>query len=385
MKHLIRKPLLPVLLLGIMVFASCFLAYFREGIRKDREQVDGLYDSTVLNIEVLPGQDSMEQLALQAHKGDFLEELEQITKTLRVMECDAKAGDSDIRIYGTNDLEWFVLYKNLDTELWDGWDWSSFAETEGTVPCIVGEGLQKSLGLSLGDSVAVIPVDYMGMHTDSAPVVTMVAVGFFSDSTYAMDCGIIVPEKIFLYGPKLLYNSNMMYDCFYRTFVMELDTAFNRDYEATEDAVEKILYNQREYELISNFRTLRKAAGPLERKLAVQEQLVLPLEILFGISAMICAVLVAKSFETEIFLRLLWGEKRFGVWCRLVGTVMLWLAFCVLLSAATTVFITGRNWLQWAMEYSGAVSAVCAFSAAVPMGRSCWRNLVKLYQSKEGE
>ena len=47
MKHLIRKPLLPLLILGIMVFSACFLSDFQEGIRCDKERVDGLYDSTV--------------------------------------------------------------------------------------------------------------------------------------------------------------------------------------------------------------------------------------------------------------------------------------------------------------------------------------------------
>ena len=385
MKHLIRKPLLPLLILGIMLFAACFLSDFQEGIRCDKERVDGLYDSTVLNIEFLPGQDSMESLRLQAHKGDFLEELEQITRTLRVMECNAKAEDTDIRVYGTNDHVWLADYKNLETELWTGWNWESFSETDGTVPCIVGTDLKNRLELSLGGTVIVIPVDYRGMSTESAPVVTMIVTGFFSDPSNAMNGGIIVPEKIFLYGPEILYNSNMMNDCFYRTFVMELDPAFNRDYETTEEAVEKILYNQKEYELISNFRTLKKTVGPLERKLAVQEKLVLPLAVLFAAAAMVCGVLLAKSFETEIFLRLLWGEKRFGVWCRLVFAVTVWLTVCALLSAAAAGFFGGNRWLLWALEYSGTVSALCAISAAIPMGHSCWRNLVELYQSKEGE
>lgn len=301
------------------------------------------------------------------------------------MECNAKAEDTDIRVYGTNDHVWLADYKNLETELWSGWNWESFSETNGTVPCIVGEDLKKSLGLSFGDSLTIVPVDYRGMNTESAPVVTMLVAGFFSDPTNAMNGGIIVPEKIFLYGPELLYNSNMMNDCFYRTFVMELDPAFNRDYEATEEAVEGILFNQKEYELISNFRTLRKTVGPLERKLAVQEKLVLPLSVLFAAAAAVCVILLAKSFETEIFLRLLWGEKRFGVLLRLMGTVVFWLAVCALLSASAAGLFTGNIWFFRALEYAGAVFALCAVSAAIPMGRSCLQNLVELYQSKEGE
>ena len=383
MKNLIRKPLLPILLMGLMIFSTCFLADFLEGIRSDREQIEELFDNTILTIDVLPGEDSMEQLSLQAHKGDFLEELEQVSKTLRVMECNAKTGDIETRIYGTNDYEWLSSYKNLETELWEGWNWEAFSETEGKIPCIVGIDLKS--GLSLGDTLTIIPVDYLGRHTDSAPVVDMVVAGFFSDPTHVMNGSIIVPEKIFMYGPNLLYNSNMMNDCFYRTFVIELYPEFNRDYETTEEAVKKILFNQKEYELISNFRTLRKAIGPLERKLAVQEQLVLPLAVLFSLAAMICTVLLSKSFETEIFLRLLWGENRFGVWCRLLGIIIILLSVCVLFSTAAALLAAGKAWLLWALKYTGIVSALCIFSAAIPIGRSCGRNLVELYQSKEGE
>lgn len=385
MKHLIRKPLLPILLLAVMVFAGCFLAFFQEGIRRDKEQVNGLYDNTLLTIELLPGEDSADLLQLQTHKGDFLESLDQVRKTLRVMECDAQMDNTYTRIYGTNDHTWLVRHRNLEIELWDGWDWTSFSETNGRIPCIVGANVRISFGLSLGDTITITPMDYTGTYTDKAPMVTMVVAGFFSDPTYAMDSGIIVPEEIFLYGPRLLYNSNMMYDCFYRTFVMELDPKYNRDYDTTEEAVEGIVYDLKEFELVSNFRTLRRAVGPLERKLAVQEQLILPLAVLFAMAAMTCTVLLVKSFETEIFLRIMWGEKRIGVFYSLIGVVILWLIVSTAISMAVVGLAAGGDWFLWAAGYAGTVSASCVIAAAIPMGRACARNLVTFYQSKAGE
>lgn len=385
MKHFIRKPLLPILILAVMVFAGCFLAFFQDGIQRDRAQVEGLYDNTLLTIELLPGENSTDLLCLPTHKGDFIEALEQVSKTLRVMECDAQLDGSTMRIYGTNDHTWFAQHRNLDAELWEDWDWATFSETNNTIPCIVGSQLCSSLELSLGDTLTIIPVDFTGIPTDTAPEVTMVVTGIFSDPTHAMDSGMIVPEEIFLFGPRLLHNSNMMYDCFYRTFVMELDPAYNRDYDATEDAVEGIVYDLKEFELVSNFRTLRRAVGPLERKLAVQEQLVLPLAVLFAMAAMTCTVLLVKSLETEIFLRLMWGEKRISVFGKLIGTVLLWLTVCTVISAATVWLSAGKDWLSWAAGYSGIISTFCAIAAACPMGHSCGRNLVAFYQSKEGE
>ena len=385
MRHLIRKPLLPILILAVMVFAVCFLAFFQDGIQRDRAQVEGLYDNTLLTIELLPGAYSSDLLQLQTHKGDFLEALDQVSKTLRVMECDAQLDNRDTRVYGTNDHTWLAQHQDLEVELWESWDWTLFSETNHTIPCIVGMNLFSGLELSLGDTVTVVPMDYTGILTDSNPEVSMVVAGVFSDPTHVMDGGIIVPEEIFLFGPRLLYNSNMMYDCFYRTFVMELDPKYNRDYDTTEEAVEGIVYDLKEFELVSNFRTLRRAVGPLERKLAVQEQLVIPLAALFAMAAMTCTVLLVKSIDTEIFLRLMWGERRIGVFCSLMAAMALWLTVCTAISTAAVGLSAGEDWILWAAGYAGIVSASCVMAAAIPMGRSCVRNLVAFYQSKEGE
>lgn len=204
MKHIVRKPLLPILLLAVMVFAGCFLAFFQDGIQRDRAQVEGLYDNTILTIELLPGDYSSDLLQLPTHKRDFLEALDQVSKTLCVMECDAQLDNTDTRIYGTNDHAWFAQHRDLEVELWDGWDWTSFSERNNMIPCIVGINLLNNLELSLGQTVTIIPVDYTGIQTDRNPEVVMVVAGFFSDPTHVMDGGIIVPEEIFLFGPRLL-------------------------------------------------------------------------------------------------------------------------------------------------------------------------------------
>jgi len=279
MKHLLRKPLLPLLLLAMIVFADCFLVSFREGILRDREQVENLYDNTLLTIELLPGENSGSRLRLPTHKKDFLEELAQVEHTLYVIECDALASDTPARLYGTNDLPRLVSHCSLAAP-----EGLSFSGGGAAIPCLVGTDLAAALALSPGDTLTVIPINSMGAYTDSAPHVPLTVLGIFSDPAFTMDSGIIVPEEIFLHGPKLLYNSDMMYDCFYRTYIMELDRAYNRDFEATEEAVEDILADRKQFELSSNYRTLRRVVGPLERKLAVQERLVVPLAVLFALA-----------------------------------------------------------------------------------------------------
>ena len=43
MRHMMRRPLLPVLLLVVLCVSSAFLAQFQAGIREDQQQIEALY------------------------------------------------------------------------------------------------------------------------------------------------------------------------------------------------------------------------------------------------------------------------------------------------------------------------------------------------------
>lgn len=384
MKHLLRRPVLPALFLALVLFAACFLGVFQKGIQQNRTQLAGLYDNTVLSIELLPAVDSDGKLQFPTHKGGYLDELPQVSATLRVMECNARVGETQTRVYGTNDYAWFARYGSLSLTLLDGWD-GSFRQSDWGIPCLVGSALAETLGLTLGGEVSILPVDSLGSYSDSAPLVPLRVVGILSDPSYTLDTGIVVPEEIFLYGPRLLYNSNMMYDCFYRTFVLELDPAYNRAYAETEAAVEAILYDTSAYEISSNYRTLRRAVGPLERKLAIQEQLVLPLAALFAAAAVICAVLLARSFRQELFLRRIWGEKKHAVLLRLLGILLLFFSACGIAAVCATVLAAGTSQRAFALKFTGAACLLSFGAAALNLGRASGKNLVEAYQTKEGE
>lgn len=385
MKHMMRRPLLPILLLVVLCVSSGFLARFQAGIREDQRQIDALYDTAQLTIELLPGVDSQDQLRLQTHKGDFLEDLEAIRGTLRVMECDALAEGSFVRIYGTNDVSWLAKYKTLDITYGDGHTDTLFTEADGIIPCILGEKQAGNTGLTAGDTITVTPVSFTGQPTDSAPHVKLTVIGLCADPEHRMDNGIIVPEEIFLGGPKLLYNPDMMYDCYYRSFVLELEPVWNRSFEEVEDAVQEILYDLDKFELVSNHRTLRRAVGPVERKLAVQEKLILPLELLFLVACAGICILICIGLETEIFLRRMWGETSGAVFGRLWCCIVLWLTVCAGLTITMTTLTAGTQWLSWAVPYAGVGAIACSVASAIPLFRSCRRNLVEFYQTKEGE
>ena len=176
-----------------------------------------------------------------------------------------------------------------------------------------------------------------------------------------------------------------MYRCYYRAYAMRLDPAFNREYDRVEDELEKILYDMGAFSFATNARSIENAARPLIQKLQMQELLVLPLCVLLMLAAFVSAVLLGLSMDTEVFLRLMWGEKRARVFAALLGVAGLWLLICIAASTAAAFLTAGADWLRWAATYSGTTAGGCLLGCGIPLGRACGANLVKSYQSREGE
>ena len=53
MKHMKRKPMLPLILLVILVLGSAFMAYFRADIDAGWAYVDDLYQNTQIEVELV--------------------------------------------------------------------------------------------------------------------------------------------------------------------------------------------------------------------------------------------------------------------------------------------------------------------------------------------
>ena len=139
------------------------------------------------------------------------------------------------------------------------------------------------------------------------------------------------------------------------------------------------------FSFATNARSIENAARPLIQKLQMQELLVLPLCVLLMLAAFVAAVLLGMSFDTEVFLRLMWGEKRARVFAALLTVVGLWLVICIAASVTTATLAAGSDWLRWAAKYSSMTAVGCLLGCGIPLARACGANLVKSYQSREGE
>lgn len=401
MKHLIRKPMLAILLLIVMVFGTAFMAFFRADIAAGWAQIDRLYNETQITVELVP-ETGWSNLQMKTHKSIMIEAMPEVGETLSVMECSyvlrngepLAEPDTDMgvvtvetdTIHGTNNLPWLTEYWGLNIRWLENWDAESFAVTDGALPCLVRQALLDKAGAQIGDVISVSPTIYKASINPAAPEFELLVVGVYDDTVgHTGEYSILVPEESFLNGPKLFYNGDMMYRCYYRTYVLKLNPEFNREYDRIEDELEKILYDLYGYSFATNARALENAARPLTQKLQMQELLVLPLAVLLCAAAVVIAVLLGMGMETEVFLRLMWGEKRLWVFVCLGGTVCLWLIVCIAAACGASCLTAGTAWLGWAAKYSAATAALCALGCAVPLMKSCGSNLVKFYQSREGE
>ncbi len=401
MKHMIRKPMLSLILLSLMVFGTAFLAFFQSDIAAGWEQVDRLYNDTQITVELVP-ETGWDELQMKTHKDIMIRGMPEVTETLSVLECYYVRRDGTPlpqpedgvervpaethTIRGTNNLPWLRSYWDLTIEWMEGKTMDDFRAADGKAPCLVRRELLEEAGLELGDAVSVSTSPWYREVHHLAPQIELTIIGTYSDPFGRTgENDLLVPEESFLNEPKLLYSSDMMYRCYYRAYAIRLDPAYNREYDRVEDELEEILYDLSAYSFDTNARAMENAARPLIQKLQMQQLLVLPLGLLFLAAAVVAAVLLGLSLDTEVFLRLLWGEKRSRVFFGLGGVVCVWLLVCGAASCAAACLMGGMAWLSWAAGYSTITLLCCLLGCAVPLGRACGRNLVISYQSREGE
>lgn len=412
MKHFMRKPMLPALLLAVMVFGTGFLAFFRGDIAAGWDRVERMYRESRITVEVVPDS-GWGNLQLKTHKNLLIEAMPEVAETLSVMECyyvlrdgtplpeptvqeennwyssvfDGQWAELDTaKLRGTNNLPWLTEHWDLDVQWQEGRSEGDFRVTEGVVPCLATRAFLEEQGLAPGDVIDISPSPKSGAVALTAPTFSLRVVGTYEEALGHTEEGdLLVPEESFLGQPRIFYNSDMMYRCYYRAYAVALAPEFNRDYDRIEQALEDILYDIEGYSFVSNARALEQAARPLMQKLQMQELLVLPLCVLLCCAAVVLAVLLGLSMETEVFLRLMWGEKRLAVLGRLMGAVCLWLLVCLLAASVAGGLTAGSQWLGWAAKYSAVTAALSALGCGVPLARACGSNLVKFYQSREGE
>ena len=170
---------------------------------------------------------------------------------------------------------------------------------------------------------------------------------------------------------------------YYRSFHFQTDTSYNRNCQPIKEEINSILKKDGDFILYCNARILEQAVQPIEQKIRIQQMLVTPLSILLCIAISVMTLLLCAGFSSEVFLRLIWGEKRWAVWLRMMGSLLLLLAVEGTVSLIIVWFVSGDQWILWATQYLLATIGLCTIVAAIQQTVFCSKNLVAFYQSKE--
>lgn len=387
MKYLYRKPLLPVLLMAMFLFGTCFMTLFQKGMAEDRQRIEDIYNNTHIYIDALPQDENVEKLKMIVYRGNAAAELPEIADSMVVQSCYYSLCDSSEEIssliYGTNNPDTYAQYLDFQIEWGMGWNRDSFLDiTEGT-GCLMDKDLAEQLGLVVGDIFHIVPAAYVGQDVKDAPEISFTLAGVLVRRQSGLEKNaLIVPNTIFKGDGGLLYNSTMVNNCFYQTYRLELKTAYNREVDTVLEKIEKKLIDN--YSLVTNARTMRQAIRPIELKIQLQEMLELPLMFVFIVATMVIGLLLSLSLKTELFLRFLIGEKRHVVLVRILGSLFFILCLFAGLSLLAVRLVAGATWVAQAFEYLKVTSGLTALMMALPLAVISCKNLVKLYQQREG-
>ena len=102
------------------------------------------------------------------------------------------------------------------------------------------------------------------------------------------------------------------------------------------------------------------------------------------IATMVIGLLLALSLKTEIFLRFLVGEKRWDVFLKMLGSLLATLTLFGAIAMFGVWCVAGAEWIARAMNYLGITVFLTGIVMAVPLAVISCKNLVKLYQQREG-
>ena len=388
MKHIYRKPLLPILLMTMLVFGTCFMIMFQKGMEEDRQRIEDIYNNTHIYVEAFSAGGADIRLNMNVYRGNVAAQLEEITDSMVMLECYYalhSPADTEIfsTVHGTNNPDAFAKYHSTSITWGDGFNREVFENIEKQTACIMSDTMAETLGLSIGDSFVIIPTTDLGQESPDAPKHELTLAGTYSGKQSSLSKNaLMVPNTIFVGESGLLFNSIMMYNCFYRVYQLELNPAYNRDIDTVLEKIKTKLIDS--YTLVTNARTMRQAIRPIELKLQLQEMLEFPLMAIFCFATVLMGLLLSLSLKTETFLRFLVGEKRVLVFLKMIGSLFLTLFVSAVLAILLVNLIAGAEWLIPALNYLKFTTALTILAMAIPLSVNCSKNLVSLYQQREG-
>lgn len=380
-KRICRKPMLYILLLASIFAGNTFQAVTKDSMRSNLVLLDAVYEGITIKCGLLPQTHTGAELLLDANIGRSIMELDEVREYYCEMNCpyyfrDPGPSSDNSKAFGTNNIQRFASEHGLILS-------SKAAEVDfsqggdKTDICIISEELSKAASRSTGDKITVAGSETVTKKDENAPNVILTIAGTYKQQTSGIpwNC-IIVPSACFFETGKLITTSEGIRKWQkYNAFDFAINPAYNKTFDEVKTKLRGII--GKEYMLYSSCRELESAARPLEEKLNMQGKIFNFISVILVLLPAFITLLMCKKNTDELFIRMLYGEKRLSVFIKtfLPLTVLLLLLFCF---AAITANFRSCDW-----RYMLSVAAVSVFTAAVTIGVICKTRLLKLYQLQE--
>ena len=390
MKPVMRKPLLPLLLLTFFVFQLCFVGLLRQTIARDERIISDMYDKTTVTYQVLPGANAAGVLSFRPHAAERLERMDAFDGSFYYLICPytlrVPASELDLGcFYGTNKPEQFLQEQGLTVSYADRFDANDWQGNSEQIPCIVQADFAEKYGLTLSDRFTAAPYDGTEADDPKAPDARMKIVGIFdAPNGDVSQNAIILPDNVFLEEPTLFYNWRVLGSfCAYREYAFRVKPEYNSSLPELEQQINTLLYDQ-DVTVHSDARVMKKAIRPIEQRLRIQKTIQTPLEIIFAIIPALLSLLFALSLQEDVFLKRLWGESSCRTFFAIMGKIVLVLLIAAGIAFGIGVIVLERRMLPWTGHYLGITLMLSSLAAAIPTAVSSRKNLVRFYQTKEG-
>ncbi len=388
MKWIIRKPVLPIILLAILLSGTFLVMLLSYNMKSNRETVDRLYDETILKFRVLPGTNALSTLELPLNIADSISQIKEIDSTYCELHCPSVIGTPTgyfnfVETYGTSDMEAFAQAKKLEITYGEGYNAEVF-RTDNTL-CLLDESLVAACELNIGDTVSVAGCIIEYVLEDEAPILEFTLAGTYkSEEALLPAYATLVSDGCFFDKEGLLYSEDMEDSwLFYTDYICTINPLYNREYLRVQDEIKKQLGGSTNFLLYSNIRVLERSIRPLEQRLDTQRILFPLLKITIAGSYILLSIMMALNRRRDMLIRMVFGEKagkvRISEWLYIILTMLVSAVPAVLL--LVIIFLCDVPALD-SLELISVSLVVAALGTLITMIFTSSGGLVKLYQSR---
>lgn len=377
LKKVLRKPLLPILILLSVLIGVVLPAQFDTVIQHGQKELEKLYRNITIECSLLPQTYIGADFSLDARIGSKILAMPEVSDYYCELNCpyyfrDPGPSSGNSQAFGTNNIMNFAQKHGL---ILSAETMNAEFEVSQDI-CVVSERLLKATSRHIGDVVTIAGSEKIEQKDENAPDLQLTIVGTYqeTENTDIPWNAIVIPSDCFFDSKLISTTEGILKWRMYSAFDFTIDSQYNREFDRIKSELQEIIGDK--WMLYSTSRELYRAVQPMENKLDMQEKIFFILDILLTLLPGFFTILFCKKTQDEVLIPRLYGEKR---WCIFLKNWFSVMDIIVLGCGIAACFVwSDCNWKQIA-----SIILISGSAAIIIIGRNCTIHLLSLYQSSE--